>query len=180
MTTNEALPAETDVTQADRDAADAAIKGLKHEFLVARMAVEGTRNLLAYAFSRHRIAATPPPEPVDLGADAERGAVAKRLRSARDAMLDGRIPRYGQILVAAEEMERAAEFLATPPASVDATVERCGNGYQLAFYELAKIMDIGARPHAPGHVWRQEMLPRLLRAFPATPSTSNLDGEAET
>lgn len=40
-------------------------------------------------------------------------------------------------------------------------------GYQLAFYELAKLMGIGARPQAPGHVWRNEMLPRLLVAFPA-------------
>lgn len=50
-------------------------------------------------------------------------------------------------------------------------------GYQLAFYELAKIMGIGARPVAPGQVWRNEMLPRLLEAFatPAPPPAEELD-----
>jgi hypothetical protein len=41
------------------------------------------------------------------------------------------------------------------------------DGYSLAFYELAKLMGIGARPAAPGHVWRSEMLPRLIRALAA-------------
>lgn len=49
------------------------------------------------------------------------------------------------------------------------------DGYELAFYELAKIMGIGARPASPGHVWRSEMLPRILQAFPAEPLSSPSD-----
>ena len=48
-----------------------------------------------------------------------------------------------------------------------AAIAGAQSGYSMAFYELAKLMGIGARPAAPGHVWRSEMLPRLIRALAA-------------
>lgn len=50
---------------------------------------------------------------------------------------------------------------ASPPAP-SALVE---DGYQLAFYELAGLMGIGARSASPGHVWRSEMLPKIAAAL---------------
>lgn len=46
-------------------------------------------------------------------------------------------------------------------------------GYQMAFYELAKLMDIGARAESPGQVWRKEMLPRLIAALATRPDPAN-------
>jgi len=39
------------------------------------------------------------------------------------------------------------------------------SGYVTAFYELADIMDIGARPRSPEQVWEREMKPRLVEAL---------------
>lgn len=68
---------------------------------------------------------------------------------------------------AAEIVRLRAELAAAKAewASMGATTSQ--NGYSLAFYELAKLMGIGGRPAAPGHVWRTEMLPRLIRALAA-------------
>lgn len=39
------------------------------------------------------------------------------------------------------------------------------SGYVTAFYELAGMMDIGARPRSPEQVWEREMKPRLVEAL---------------
>lgn len=87
---------------------------------------------------------------------------APRLRKALTALLAiaGTPNTDSQGKVFAEA--RAA--LAAAPASGDTS------GYQLAFYELAKLMGIGARPHSPGQVWRNEMLPRLIALLAAAPA----------
>lgn len=47
-------------------------------------------------------------------------------------------------------------------------------GYVMAFYELAKLMGIGARTESPGQVWRKEMLPRLAAALAKPPEDAQV------
>lgn len=42
---------------------------------------------------------------------------------------------------------------------------KADDGYATAFYELAKLMGVGASPYSPEQVWRNEMLPRLRAAL---------------
>lgn len=51
------------------------------------------------------------PEVSMVPTQADREAAANGLRRAREAMMDGRLPRCGQLIVAAEEMERAEAVL---------------------------------------------------------------------
>lgn len=47
-------------------------------------------------------------------------------------------------------------------------------GYSDAFYELAKLMGIGARAQSPKVVWEREMLPRLILALSAPQQSRTL------
>jgi len=43
-------------------------------------------------------------------------------------------------------------------------------GYVMAFYELAGLLNIGARAQSPGQVWRNEMMPKILAALNPQPT----------
>lgn len=70
---------------------------------------------------------------------------------------------------AVEIAKLRAELAASKAAGASLGATAPQDGYSMAFYELAKLMGIGARAAAPGHVWRSEMLPRLIRALAADP-----------
>lgn len=75
------------------------------------------------------LAATPTPEPVDLGADAERGAVRDAYIAGATAVHEewtrnpGDAPRGDPEFY--EAADDYAQSVVTPPASVEATIERC-------------------------------------------------------
>jgi len=39
------------------------------------------------------------------------------------------------------------------------------DGYAAAFYDIAKMLDIGARADSPANVWAKEMRPRIVSAL---------------
>jgi hypothetical protein len=59
--------------------------------------------------------------------------------------------------------------LQTPLVSPPAGDVAADQGYVSAFYALAMLMGIGARPVSPETVWKDEMLPRLKVALAAAP-----------
>ena len=45
--------------------------------------------------------------------------------------------------------------------------------YEAAFYDVAKLLDIGARSKSPADVWRNEMLPKLKARLARTVLTAD-------
>lgn len=65
-----------------------------------------------------------------------------------------------------ETARQAAELLAAMPTSEPAPQQ---GGYVTAFYEIAKMLGIGARVNSPAEVWEREMKPLLQRLVDTTP-----------
>lgn len=55
------------------------------------------------------------------------------------------------------DLDARRQLIVTPSAPAT----QAPDGYASAFYEVAKLLDIGARADSPANVWRREMLPRL-------------------
>jgi hypothetical protein len=60
--------------------------------------------------------------------------------------------------------EGTSMHIARRIAALGTATPAAEDGYQMAFYELAGLLNIGARAQAPMHVWRNEMMPRVLAA----------------
>lgn len=71
--------------------------------------------------------------------------------------------------------DKRAALSASEPAPLSGE----GQGYADAFYELATLMGIPARPVSPKAVWEAEMLPRLKAALSASPAAVCGDGGRE-
>jgi hypothetical protein len=72
-----------------------------------------------------------------------------------------------------EEDEDAWSVLPYKPSDHRMSASEAGplnNGYVLAFYEIAKLLGIGARACSPKECWEREMRPKLLKALQPGPA----------